>query len=169
MTARRLFYAIGLAVLASSGAYVFIYLVRWEWNRAMFAALLFVVAEVVLLSAVVLDRLRTLSSQVERLAQQQKHDPQVLNRIRETAPPPSEPFAWLKPGGDQLGVFVPVLMGAGMVLSGLAWLVERIARHTATPALERGLATQLSAFALPDSLLPTNAPVALLEGPSPIP
>ena len=166
MTARRLFYAIGLAVLASSGVYVFVYLVRWEWNRAMFAALLFVAAEVVLLGAVVLDRLRNLSSQVESLKRGDP-DPRVVERLRETAPPPSEPFAWLKPGGDQLGVFVPVLMGAGMVLSGLAWLVEKIARRTATPVLERGLASQLSTLALPDSLLPTGEAVALLEGPNP--
>lgn len=166
MTARRVFYAIGLAVLASAGVYVFVYLVRWEWNRAMFAALLFVAAEVVLLGAVVLDRLRNLSAQVDRL-QRREPDPKVIERLRETAPPASEPFAWLKPGGDQLGVFVPVLMGAGMVLSGLAWLVERVARRTATPALERGLASQLSTLALPDSLLPTGEVVALLEGPSP--
>ena len=166
MIARRIFYAIGLAVLLSSGVYVFVYLVRWEWNRAMFAALLFVAAEVVLLGAVVLDRLRNLSAQVEGL--ERRHvDPQVLTRLRESAPPASEPFAWLKPGGDELGVFVPVLMGAGMVLSGLAWLVERVARRTATPVLERGLAAQLSALALPDSLLPSGEPVAMLEGPSP--
>ena len=168
MTARRVFYALGLAVLVSAGAYVFVYLVRWEWNRAMFAALLFVAAEVVLLGAVVLDRLRNLSAQVEKL-QRREPDPKVLGRIRETAPAPSEPFAWLKPGGDQLGVFVPVLMGAGMVLSGLAWVVERVARRTATPVLERGLAGQLTSLALPDSLLPINEPVALLEGPSPAP
>ena len=32
---------IGVATLAGSGGYVIVYLVRWEWHRAILVALLF--------------------------------------------------------------------------------------------------------------------------------
>ncbi len=46
-------------------------------------------------------------------------------------------------------MFVPVLLGAGVVLSALAWVVERLARVTAGAALERGLAVRLAVLSLP--------------------
>jgi hypothetical protein len=60
-------------------------------------------------------------------------------------------------------VFVPVLMGAGLVLSGLAWIVERVAKATAGSAMERGLATRLVAFSVPEEPLvePDTDPLAL--------
>jgi hypothetical protein len=167
VSARRVAYLGLLAVLVSSGAYVFIYLDRWEWNRAMVAGILFVGAEVALIGAMVLERLRNLNEKVDGLAERDRHvDPQVLGRIRDTAPEPSKPFAWLDPRDQRMGVFVPVLMGAGMVMSGLAWLIERLARRTAGPALERGLAGQLSALALPDRLLADDDGFALLRRPA---
>jgi hypothetical protein len=54
-----------------------------------------------------------------------------------------------------MGVFVPVLMGAGALLSLLAWAVERLASMGPTPALERGLARRMSALALPTGDLAT--------------
>ena len=165
MTPRRIAYLAAVAVLISSGAYVFVYLDRWEWNRAMFAAILFIATQTALVGALVLERLRVLSERVDELARRPAADPQVLERLRATAPEPSKPFAWLDPRGEKLGVFVPVLMGAGMVLSALAWLVERLARRTAGPVLERGLAGQLAALAMPDSLLGDDDVLALLRGP----
>jgi hypothetical protein len=147
---------------------VFVYLDRWEWNRAMVAGILFIGAEVAFVGALVLDRLRKLNDKVDGLSQQRERhvDPQVLGRIRDTAPEPSKPFAWLDPRDQRMGVFVPVLMGAGMVMSGLAWVIERLARRTAGPALERGLAGQLSALALPDRLLADDDSLALLRRPA---
>ena len=46
-------------------------------------------------------------------------------------------------------MFVPVLLGAGVIVSGIAWVVERIARATAGKGMERGLALQLDAIAPP--------------------
>lgn len=146
--ARRIGLALGFAVLLSSGAYVFVYLYRWEWNRALVAAAFFIAAEVALGFVTVLDKLRHLSAAV---------DPQVLGRLQETAPPPSKPFGWLAPEDGTVGVFVPVLMGAGVVLSGVAWLVERLAGATAKPTMERSLAARLSTLALPaGGLLPVQ-------------
>lgn len=153
MIARRLAVILGLLVLAFSGFYVFVYLYRWEWNRALFCLGLFVAVEIALGLALVLSRLGRLS---ERLNSLGRVDPDVLARITETAPEPSRPFAWLSPeeAAGKTAVFVPVLMGAGLVLSGVAWAVERLASATARPVMEHGLARRLSALSLPDELVP---------------
>jgi hypothetical protein len=41
-------------------------------------------------------------------------------------------------------------LGVGALASGLAWVVEQVARRTTTPTLERGLALRLSPLALPE-------------------
>ena len=151
---------LGIVVLAASGLYFFVYLWRWEWNRAVVAGVLFVAAEVGLATVVVLDRIRRLGEQAR---------PETVARIRETAPPPRDHFAWLQPK-DQMGAFVPVLMGVGAVVSALAWAVERLARATARPTLERGLAGRMTAISWPAAGLGGRAdhdpdPLSLLSGP----
>ena len=155
---------LGATVLISTGLYFFVYLWRWEWNRALIAGVLFIATEVAVATAAVLRRLHRLDG---RLA---TPDPAVLARIRETAPPPRDHFEWLSPKSGRMGVFVPVLIGMGVVASGLAWLVERLARATAGPVMERGLAARLSPLAWPDGgLVPDDRddPLAILEGPAP--
>lgn len=49
-------------VLAASGAYVFVYLYRREWNRAIIAGTFFLATEVALLGSAVLTRLRALDA-----------------------------------------------------------------------------------------------------------
>ena len=49
----------------ASGSYVFIYLVRWEWNRALMAGLFFLAAELVLIADVLLARFGDLGRQIE--------------------------------------------------------------------------------------------------------
>jgi hypothetical protein len=46
----RLGRLLSAVVLLASGAYVFIYLVRWEWNRALIAGLFFQAVEMVLVA-----------------------------------------------------------------------------------------------------------------------
>jgi hypothetical protein len=137
-TARRIGLAALLTVIAGSGWYVFVYLYRWEWNRALVSGVIFLAAEVALLGALVLDRLGKLSRRLD-------HPPdgeRVLRQLREHSPEPAKPFAWME--RQEMNVFVPVLLGAGVLLSALAWVVDRIARLTAVPTLERGLARKLS-------------------------
>jgi len=74
----------------------------------------------------------------------------VLARIRESAPARRRHFAWLT-DTDKASVFVPVLMGAGVVISALAWAVEKVARTTGRPVLERHLAARLAPISLPPS------------------
>jgi hypothetical protein len=156
---------LGGVTLAASGAYMFIYLYRWEWNRALISAAIFIAAEVAVLASLLASRLRVMSNRLEAIENRPAPPALRLERIRETAPPPRTNFAWLKP--HQTNVFVPVLMGAGVVLSGVAWLVERVARATVTPVAERGLAQQLDGLALPSQGFVTaeREPIDLLTGP----
>ena len=162
MRAGRIAGVLGGVMLFFTSLYFFVYLWRWEWNRALIAGVLFVAAEVAMASATVLRRLRRMEEKM------QAPDPAVLARIRETAPPARDHFEWLSPKSGRLSVFVPVLIGMGVVASGLAWLVEKLARATAGPALERGLAARLTTLAWPaGGLVPDKSddPLALLERP----
>ena len=153
---------LGGLVMATTALYFFVYLWRWEWNRALIAGVLFVATEVAMASATVLNRLHGLSATLAA------PDPAVLARIRESAPPPRDHFQWLSPKSGQMGVFVPVLIGMGVVASGLAWLVERLARTTAGPVMERGLAARLGPLAWPAGGLVPEAqddPLAILDHP----
>jgi hypothetical protein len=127
-----------LVVMAAAGWYVFVYLHRWEWNRAIVSGVIFLAAEVALVGALMLDRLARLTRRVEAI---DRPEERVVTVLREHRPEPVRPFAWLE--RNQSNVFVPVLLGAGVVLSGLAWIVDRIARLTAVPSMERGLARRL--------------------------
>lgn len=146
---------IGLAVLgvviAASAAYLFIYLYRWEWNRAAIAGIFLVAAEIALAAALILGKLGA----IERRLDAREIEPglqraDVLDELDSAPSQPSSAFRWLARSGDDLNVFVPVLMGAGIVLSGLAWIVERFARATARPVLDVSLARRLAPLALPE-------------------
>jgi hypothetical protein len=88
MTARRAFFVIISVTLAGSAAYVFVYLYRWEWHRALMAGVLFVAAEVALVGAAIFDRLRGQASQ-----RRPSDRGETLEALRQAAPPPPTPFA----------------------------------------------------------------------------
>ena len=69
--------------MAVLGAYVFVYLYRWEWNRALFAGVLFVAAEVALGLA------RVCSTSCD--GWEPAPIPGVLARITRRRPAPSAP------------------------------------------------------------------------------
>ena len=144
MSAKKLAYAVMAVTLAASGAYMFVYLYRWEWNRTLIAGIFFVAAEIGLIGAVILERLKKMETRMASTAA----EPPALAAIQETAPEQKAGFKWLT-STDGTNVFVPVLMGAGFVVSGIAWLVERFAHATARPAMERGLAWRLVPLSLP--------------------
>ena len=139
--------SVSVLAAAACGVYTLVYLYRWEWHRAILAGVFLVVAEVALATAVVLRRLAALDRRLTEVAARPAYQPEVLVHLRETAPTPRPPFAWLET--DRLGVFLPILLGAGMLASAAAWVVEGLARATAQPVLERRLATRLGVFALP--------------------
>ena len=51
--------------MAASGAYVFVYLYRWEWNRALVSGVIFLAAEIALLGALILDRVARLGRRLD--------------------------------------------------------------------------------------------------------
>jgi hypothetical protein len=163
MTPRRLAYASLIVALTASGVYVFVYLVRWEWNRALIAGIFFMSAEVALIGAALYEKLRSIE---RRMASQNSPQP-TLERIQEAAPDPHNHFAWLTENRGDLNVFVPVLMGAGLVVSALAWLVEKVSRATAQPALERRLAMKMAPLAMPaGGLMGRPSPGVVVRGTS---
>ena len=151
MSVRRLGLLARLITLGASGWYVFVYLYRWEWNRAVISGVIFVAAETALIGTLLLERLGRLERRIDESERRSasRPDPVVLARVREAAPAPPEPFAWLTKRPNDTSVFVPVLLGAGVVFSALAWVVERVARVTARPAAEQSLARRLDSLALP--------------------
>jgi hypothetical protein len=165
MNARLLGTAIGAVTLAASGTYVFVYLDRWEWNRALISGVIFVAAEVALATLFLANRLTRLTAGTAPRREQMRAE-RTLGRLRATAPTGRDHFAWIR-RPEQMNVFVPVLMGAGVVLSGLAWGVERLAHLTARPALEQGLARRLGTLAPPaDGFVPAPDAVDLLRRPT---
>ena len=164
MNAQRLGKLAALVTLAASGAYVFIYLYRWEWNRAQMSAAIFIAAEVGMIGWLLADRMRRLERRLDHAALDAEQ--RRMQILRATAPAPRTGFKWLmRP--EHSNVFIPVLLGAGAVLSGLAWIVERVAKATAGRAGEHGLARQLGELDLPSGGLLDGGvdPLALLRGP----
>lgn len=155
--ARKLGLLAQVLVIAAAAAYLFVYLYRWEWNRALIAGVFFIAAEVALASFFILEKLHKIEQKLDESASP-GHD--TLRAIRDTAPEPADRFKWLREGGDGLSVFIPVLMGAGIVFSGIAWVVERFARLTARPALEQGLSARLGPLALPEGGFLAPVPAA---------
>jgi hypothetical protein len=142
---RKVGNALTLVVLALSGLYLLVYLYRWEWNRALVAGVFFIAAEVAAVASSLQRRLRAIEARLESPLPSQ----QILGRVQDAAPAPANRFAWLDDRMSSTNVFVPVLLGAGVILSLLATGVERLAAASATPQLERRLASRLELLALP--------------------
>jgi hypothetical protein len=149
-----------LVTLVTSIWYFFAYLTLWEWNRALIAGFLMVTAEVGLVAILLLARLDSLN---RRIAETNRAE-RIKTRL-EAAPSESKDFAWLR-DPNQTYVFIPVLLGAGVVASGLAWLVERIARLTSRSGNTTSLSKDLAALAPPEGgFLGGDDPIDLLQRP----
>ena len=178
MMARTIGRLLMLAVLAASGTYVIVYLYRWEWNRALIAGVFLISSQLALVASMVMNRLSTIEKRLDTLAAEHRRglqaggpaatgggaDEEVVERLRDSAPE-RRPFGWLDPSDSRMGVFVPVLMGAGALLSLLAWAVEKVASVGPTPAMERGLARRMNTLALPTGALAAPGPMPLAVEP----
>ena len=103
-------------------------------------------------------------------------DDQVQRRaalaVERSRPGHKPTFAWLSEV-DHVGVFVPVLLGAGLILSALAYVVQRMAEVSARATAEPALAADLTRLAPPaDGLAPkrtdTVPPCARLDDFGPV-
>jgi hypothetical protein len=132
----------GIGTLLAGGFYMVVSLNRWEWNRALFFGLIVVIAEIGLATGLVLRRLA-------RLEYNLKVDPTVAHILRETRPPSPDRFAWMRESTGGLNVFITFLVGGGVILSAIAWLVDRVASKTSSPSGEERLARQISKITYP--------------------
>jgi hypothetical protein len=107
-----------LLVLAGSGGYVLLYLYRWEWQRAIIAGIFFLASLIVLSTILILRRL----DRIERQTTASAPPAVVTGQGAEQA----TTFAWLEPR-DTYGVFIPILLGFGVVVGLVAVAVERLA------------------------------------------
>jgi hypothetical protein len=133
----------GVGTLLAGALYMIVSLNRWEWNRALFFGLIVLIAEVGLATGLVLRRLARLEHVSSRV------DPAVANIIREARPPSPDRFAWLRESNQNLNVFITFLIGGGVMLSGIAWVVDRVASKSSSPAGEERLGRQLNPISYP--------------------
>ena len=161
MNARRIRTVLLLVTMISSVWYFFAYLSRWEWNRALIAGVVVVAAEVGLATILVLSRLDDL----KRRTSQASDRADRIQAHLEAYPSRSQSFEWLR-RPEQVGVFVPVLLGVGVIVSALAWVVERLARISSRPGDTTALSQDLAALAPPaGGFLAGDDPIDLLRRP----
>lgn len=165
MILRRLPAAFAGFMLLSTGGYLFVYLYRWEWNRALVAGVLFLATEIGVVGAVGARRLRQVEADLDRLGAPPAEVRRLERRLRDAEPPPGRPFAWLEAGTDRTAVFVPILMGVGVIASMLAWAVERLARATGGRYLRSDTARHLADLSWPTSPLIHTTRGDVLTGP----
>jgi hypothetical protein len=133
----------GIGTLLMAAVYMVVSLNRWEWNRALFFGLIVLIAEVGLATGLVLRRLTRLEYGLKATP-----DPTVVQILSESRPT-RDRFAWMRESTQQFNVFITFLVGGGVILSGVAWLVDRVASKTSTPAGEQRLAQQLHSISYP--------------------
>ena len=133
----------GVGTLVGGLVYMVVSLNRWEWNRALFFGLIVIIAEVGLATGLILRRLARLEYRGSQV------DPEVARILRETRPASPDRFAWLRESSRDLNVFITFLVGGGVLLSAVAWVVDRVASNTSSPAGEERLARQLDPITYP--------------------
>lgn len=140
----------GIGTFLAATLYMVVSLNRWEWNRALFFGLIMLIAEVGLATGLVLRKITRLEYKLKGTADDGTGDVrQVLSETRREAVP--NRFAWLAeqaPGRD-LNVFITFLVGGGVLISAIAWIVDRIASKTSSPIAEQRLASELRTISYP--------------------
>ena len=128
-------------VLLTAGLYVIVYLYRWEWNRAIIAGLFFLAALVTFSTVLILRRLRGLEERLNDIERTRRLARTVV--AEENDERAARHFEWLRRPPDRLEVFIPVLLGAGVLLSFVAYFMERVAGMIAGPTVDRRTARLL--------------------------
>jgi hypothetical protein len=133
----------GVGTLLAAAVYMVISLNRWEWNRALFFGLIVLIAEIGLATGLILRRLARLEYNIKGAT-----DPAVVQILNETRPS-RDRFAWLRESSGQMNVFITFVVAGGVILSGVAWIVDRVASKTSSPAGEERLSRQLYPISYP--------------------
>ena len=133
----------GIGTLLGGAIYMIVSLNRWEWNRALFFGLIVLIAEVGLATALLHRKL----THIDR-APSYQHE--MLAALRDTRPEPPDRFAWLKEATrGQSNVFITFIVGGGLIIAGIAWVVDHVAARTSTTLAEERLAAELQSIAYP--------------------
>jgi hypothetical protein len=135
----------GVGTLMAAMFWMILSLNRWEWNRALFFGLIILIAEVGLATGLVLRRLARMEHNLKPPPDTDQAVVQILTETR----PGRDRFAWMRETTNQTNVFITFIVGGGVLLSGVAWLVDRLASKTSSPAGEERLARQLSPISYP--------------------
>jgi hypothetical protein len=122
--------------------------------------MVFLSSLVVLIGMMLFGQLRRLEQRMAALEQPPREAADALVTIR-TTNAEGVRFRWLERVPDRAAVFIPVLLGAGVVLSFLAYLVERIAGAVASATLDRRTVRALA----PDLPLGSGVVVPVADGP----
>ncbi len=156
---RKLTWILGIVALVATAAYTTISLARWEWSRALFFGLTFLAAELGMVGGAVLSRLARLERRIEADAHARaaaSPSERTLDIVRRGRAD-HDRFPWLKvdvtDAVTRTNVFITLVVGGGVLLSGGAWVLDRIASHTVDPGRESQLADELVSIAYPDGLL----------------
>lgn len=134
----------GIGTLLAGLIYMVLSLNRWEWNRALFFAMIVLIAEVALATGLVLRKLSAIE-----YSQRHPPDPALRDILRASRPPSADRFAWLHEASNRTSVFITFLVGGGIILSGVAWVMDRVASKTTTPVGEQRLTRQLGSISYP--------------------
>lgn len=149
---RKLAYLIGGAALLGSFGYLITYVARWQWNRALFSGMAFIAVLTLMGFANVLERLSQLRASLDdaaggtRPGASPRQD--VLDALASTRPR-RDHFEWLRESLQRPNVFITLLLGGGVIVSGIAWVVGRVAEGTTSGAAEEVLADRLEPIAYP--------------------
>lgn len=139
---------VGVATLVMALVYTGLSLYRWEWNRALFFAVVALGAEVILASAVILRKLTSLRSELGEVSNTRR-------LLRDNRPPHPKRFQWLEESVKRTNVFITFMVGGGLLLSGAAWVLDRVASASSGAGVEKGLAEDLQRITYPaGGLLP---------------
>lgn len=154
---RRIATLVLVATLLFAGTYTFVYFARWEWNRALVSGMAFVAAQLALSTMAILRKLsRTDTTEHDSFGPSDGPGP------RGPRPRPrrgDREFRWLDVDlqRDRYGVFIPILMGSGVVVSALTWVLQRISQRTSDPTTAQELPSGLERIRFPDGgLVPAD-------------
>ena len=147
---------VAVGTLMTAEFFAVLSLTRWEWNRALFFSLVVLIAEVAIDNTLIIRRLASLD-------RNSGVDPAVVDALRQTRPASPHRFRWLEEITRQMHVFITFLVASGIVVSGVAWLADRVAAGTATRAGEDQLARQLGEIAYPSGGLLVDEVTALAQ------
>ena len=149
---RKLVVLVLVVTLFVAGLLAMQALYAWEWSRAVWMTTGFVAVEVALVGILVLGRLKDV---VARMDKANRDADQARHRLVQSRPAAPDRFAWLQESMGRTNVFVTFIIGGGVIVSGVLWIIDQIARRTATTTKEGRLADDLKSIAPPrDGLVP---------------